>query len=74
MPEPWWTWIIAPDALRAAAILAAVFAFAWWRKRWRIVAHRPGRWIGIHATCVEPPWPVHLELGWIVIDVERRGA
>jgi len=47
MPEPWWHWLIAPDALRALAILAAAFAAAWAWRQWK-----RGPWrIVISGTC-----------------------
>jgi hypothetical protein len=71
MPEPWWHYLIAPDALRAAAILAAAFAAASAWKRWRIVLHRHP-WKGVMCVYMEGPWPIHYVLGFFSIDVLRR--
>jgi hypothetical protein len=79
MPEPWWHYLIAPDALRAAAILAAAFAAAWAWKRWkrgpwRLRIDRRIRCVegGFHAYRVSGPWPFHACIGPLSIDVLRR--
>ena len=76
MPEPWWTWIIAPDALRAAAILAAAFAAAWawkrWCRKWRVEFTWHG-WCGVWCwRNTSGPWPFHACIGPLSIDVLRR--
>ena len=75
MNEPWWTWIIAPDALRAGLILAALFGLHYAAKRWRyriVFAAELGVWHGLGGKLVSPPWPLHARLGLFTVDVLRR--
>lgn len=69
MPVPWWQRIIDPEALRALVILAGVFLVGrWWERHIRTTWHR---WRGFRLVRVEGPWPIHLVLGFLTVDVMR---
>ncbi len=82
MLEPaWWKHIIACDTLRAGVILAALFAAAWAVRRWKRGPWRVEfRWRGefswrgvwFYASRVSGPWPHHVCIGPLSIDVLRR--
>lgn len=67
MPGSWWQRIIDPEALRALVVLGAAFLLGRLWERYLLFGWH--RWRGVRVDWCAGPYPLHVVLGWLTVDV-----